>query len=668
MSEKKQIDHGIPNQIMDEWQDASMDVARPVAGNHETSPGTASDVDVLLPSDVLEATGSNELSEGSGESSGMGSFVHVHADDNEYDTTHHVNGDEDSQNTDPSLVLVDDMAEDEVAPVAVAAGSGGTGEYSSLKEETIVHVNEENIDDDFHKDETVQDTPVRSNKVIESRHNELPEKEQAVDNQATVEVDGHILQEPNPEPKNEVVHDISVVHNMEDTASPSKNKDINLSVDDGNESRAESSTSVAVSSPRSQNYRMKHIQLRQKYGSPGKIRTDSQENISLHQTQSNVTSASQVTILHRNTAIPSVYSNISERSDASTFGKDDIGGSLSSDVYLKEWERQKLRKIASEALAGPKAVVAGESQEVMTTLKEEHYSDNRNQSDFDPYAVKEQVSSPAPEMEMNDIVQSSTSKDFLADPRQLRQGNIINTESNSSSNPCVSNPTFENIPHVRSGNGAYIDIGRLIVVGVVGIIGGVIQSVFALTTCQFVTINKKVGYYDEILVVHAGMSSFTPMDSVFQGHSSCISYNHRYYGQQAPVFAKANATLALICGALAVLVLWVYNLTTKTTSTIWNGAKGLAVAATVFQLLSFQFYVSAVCKDETCRIGTGSASSLVAACSYALMVFEMNRNCPVRRVIPDMASALVQKKDMYGNRSSNVSHDQGSFYSAPSLV
>jgi hypothetical protein len=259
--------------------------------------------------------------------------------------------------------------------------------------------------------------------------------------------------------------------------------------------------------------------------------------------------------------------------------------------------------------------------------------------------------------------------DYFADPRQLRKGNIINTESNTSSNTCASNHTFENILPVRSEHGGYIDIGRLIVVGVAGIIGGVIQSVFALTTCQFVNIHKKVGYYDEVLVVHAGMSSFTPMDSVFQGHSHCISYNHQYYGQQAPVFAKANATLALICGGVSILILWLYNLTTKTTFVLWNVGKGFAVAAAFFQLLTLQFFFSSVCEDETCRIGTGSAASLVAACIYLLMAFEMNRNCPARRLIPGLVSALVEKKAGQSNTKDKTAvHESDSFYSAPNLV
>ena len=54
-------------------------------------------------------------------------------------------------------------------------------------------------------------------------------------------------------------------------------------------------------------------------------------------------------------------------------------------------------------------------------------------------------------------------------------------------------------------------------VAMIGLIGGVLGSVFAFDTCEFVSIRKKVGYYDEVLQVSAGMKYFTSIDSVFLG-------------------------------------------------------------------------------------------------------------------------------------------------------
>ena len=51
-------------------------------------------------------------------------------------------------------------------------------------------------------------------------------------------------------------------------------------------------------------------------------------------------------------------------------------------------------------------------------------------------------------------------------------------------------------------------------VAMIGQIGGLLE---AFDTCEFVSIRKKVGYYDEVLQVSAGMKYFTSIDSVFLG-------------------------------------------------------------------------------------------------------------------------------------------------------
>lgn len=689
MEQQQQQQQEETNRIMDEWQDAAMDIASDDDDDNNNNNNNENNIDDireqdndLFPTEIIEASGSNEMSEGSGTSSGMGSFVDVsnsvgNGDQgNNGDELVDVMSEEGSQNTDPSLVLVDRVGvleeEDDDEEEEKEGEEDDTEEKDEQEKEEISSINEEIVvqkdEDDTCEHETilgdgvvqneeVLSTPIRSNKVSESRNLDLSLEEKISSTEIKDELDDHTSKDT----------PLLMEENTKSQYEPNGDE-LNGLVEKQIESQDDHSSYMPGKSPRSQNYRMKHIHLRQKYVSSAKSTMENNnDNSSLFQSPSNLTSASQVTTVHRNTAIPSVNSNSSERSDMSTFGKEDIRSPPSSEIFLEEMERRRLRQIALEAVASSTAV--NESNEAAKTVKEDRPYESGIKPEFDPYApVNVHSSSSVPEMEMSETVVSSTSKDFFADPRQLRKGHIINTESNTSSNTCASNHTFENIPPTKSKNVAYIDVGRLIVVGVAGIIGGVIQSVFALTTCQFVNIQKKVGYYDEILVVHAGMSSFSPMDSVFQGHSNCISYNHKYYGQQAPVFAKANATLALICGGVSILILWVYNLTTKTTFELWNTAKGCAVAAAVFQLLTFQFFVSAVCKDEMCRMGTGSAASLVAACIYFLMAFEMNRNCPARRSIPGLVNALMDKNVGHSTTKDKNVQESESFYSAPNLV
>ena len=209
-----------------------------------------------------------------------------------------------------------------------------------------------------------------------------------------------------------------------------------------------------------------------------------------------------------------------------------------------------------------------------------------------------------------------------------------------------------------------MDMGRLIVVAVFGMVGGILLSYFSLTTCNFVSIERSVGYYQEVLYVHAGMSSFTSMHSVFMGHSTCMSYEDEYYGSQPPTFAKAMGTSALICGIIPTLIVWTYVFSTRTTVRVWNVATVLAGAASLFQFGTFQFFFGAVCEGETCRIGAGAFMSIIAAATYAYMSYEMNRNCPVERIIHGMVDELICKK---GKRAFVGKDSQGQ-YSAPDLV
>jgi hypothetical protein len=240
-------------------------------------------------------------------------------------------------------------------------------------------------------------------------------------------------------------------------------------------------------------------------------------------------------------------------------------------------------------------------------------------------------------------------------------------KSNSSSSSARSQ-TFDNLAPIRTDTG-FVDIGRLIVVGVAGLIGGVMLSTFALNTCAFVTIKKKVGYYNETLIVHAGMSSFTSMDSVFLGGTACMSYDDAYYGQEAPVFAKTTAMLALVCGVISVSIVWFYNFTTRTTVQVWNTATVLASMASVLQLLTFQFFFSAVCNEEDCSVGSGSLSAFMSVCTYGYMAFAMNRNCPVQRIIlPGMVTDSIEKGGSFVKGKNEHFARQMSDYSAPSIV
>mmetsp|Transcript_9668 Transcript_9668/g.14487 ORF Transcript_9668/g.14487 Transcript_9668/m.14487 type:complete len:870 (-) Transcript_9668:84-2693(-) len=205
--------------------------------------------------------------------------------------------------------------------------------------------------------------------------------------------------------------------------------------------------------------------------------------------------------------------------------------------------------------------------------------------------------------------------------------------TNSSSSSAVPTQTFQNLAPVKAKNGVLVDIGRLIVVGVVSLVGGIFASIFVDITCNFVSIAKEVGYYGEILTVHAGMSQFTSIDSVFLGQSFCIAYDHEYYSKEAPSFARTSGALAAVAGLLASATVWHYVFTKGTSAPVWNFSICCAALAAIFQLGTFQFFFSSVCAEESCGFGAGSFMSLIATGVYVYTAFEMHRNSPVRALI-----------------------------------
>jgi len=251
-------------------------------------------------------------------------------------------------------------------------------------------------------------TPIRSNKAIESEQSEVHVQEKT-----SIILEDQYAENPeelNTELKEEVVHDEGAIDSSTMDAEE-KSTSFDPSLNEVTGSDDEKLSVTAAASPRNQNYRMKHIKLRQKYISATKKVTEEMNELSsLHQTHSNLTSASQVTTVHRNTAITSVNSNISEHSEVSSFGKYDTISSLSNDNYLKEWERQRNGHIVLGPTAGSNPVTG--SKGMTETIKEENHVDTRIQSDFDPYAVNEPSVSNATEMEieMKDVIDKSPSK------------------------------------------------------------------------------------------------------------------------------------------------------------------------------------------------------------------------------------------------------------------
>ncbi len=276
----------------------------------------------------------------------------------------------------------------------------------------------------------------------------------------------------------------------------------------------------------------------------------------------------------------------------------------------------------------------GFSGDAMASVNEKVSTEvnNSTSTTYDEWAARQGCAPPPPPQVIDDFEMVNMDKEM----RSQCQPQVVKTTgsggSNGSASSAAPTETFEKVAPVKALNGFFVDMGRLIVVGVLSIVGGVVASLFANDTCDFATISKPVGYYGEVLNVHVGMTQFTSMDSVFQGQAFCIDYSHDYYSTSPPVFARACGTFALVMGALASVTVWHYIFTTKAVAPLWNAGIFFATSAALSQALTFQFFFSTVCENEACGLGAGSLASLVATVVYAYSAFEMRRNSPVRGI------------------------------------
>ena len=172
-----------------------------------------------------------------------------------------------------------------------------------------------------------------------------------------------------------------------------------------------------------------------------------------------------------------------------------------------------------------------------------------------------------------------------------------------------------------------VKVVQLMIFGLIGLIGGLLGSVFVQTACHFVTID--IGF-----PLHFGLWKYSPMDSMFQGYSYCYPYDDEYT-DDSPVPARVAGIIALVAGTFSLAVLWVYLLMGQTSDGFWSWAVRILVVAALFQALTFSFFVEDICLRNTCRIGPGSAVSLVSTLSWLLLAYEMKHNSPVTVMIPD---------------------------------
>jgi len=208
----------------------------------------------------------------------------------------------------------------------------------------------------------------------------------------------------------------------------------------------------------------------------------------------------------------------------------------------------------------------------------------------------------------------------------------------------VPSKTFNFIPPAKGLSGNYVDLGRLIAIGVLGLVCGVLSSIFTEITCNFASIEKSIGYSGNTSYMYFGLSKFSSMDSVFTGTKFCVPYHNNYYDMNGPSFARHAGELAILSGLCTMLILWYYIFTKRTTEICWKIGIYTSALASLFQISTYHFFLSEVCRNDTCLIGAGSIVSAIAAVSYALVAFGMIHNSPVRYMITVDKQGLLKNE------------------------
>jgi hypothetical protein len=324
--------------------------------------------------DVEPSQSNGSASQGSEESSGMGSFVDFGLDiQNGGDASRRS-----SLNSEPSLVVVENLEAN--APSL------------SANEETV-NVDETEIADEQKQTESLQDIDKKDDiEIEENQDNDAATGENVqVDQDQTVLETKKIENEGKEESSSEVLTEV-VVEGEKQEAQPEiekKGKEVQAQVVDEIQTELESEKADLEEKQEDPSASLKSEPESAKIEDQVPDATSNDDSITLERSASSVTSASQVTEVHCNTAgnnkrnfaprpitignSTSDISNDLEKSDSA----------LSSESFLQDKERLRLRKIALQSVAASLSSHKIASQAPsMTTVQEAHDTKNTNDKEL----------------------------------------------------------------------------------------------------------------------------------------------------------------------------------------------------------------------------------------------------------------------------------------------
>ena len=195
--------------------------------------------------------------------------------------------------------------------------------------------------------------------------------------------------------------------------------------------------------------------------------------------------------------------------------------------------------------------------------------------------------------------------------------------------------------------GKKFNLARSVITGVAALVFGLMLSLFAETTCSFITYEQTVGYYSEAFDIHIGMWEHAPIGNAFTNYASCVSYADNYSQIKPPTVSRSSGILAIMTGGFSLSVLWSYLLFLRFNALFWKIAVYSAVIAAVFQSFTLGVFFHEVCSENVCDAGPGSLSSVISTIVWAYLAREMHDNHPMIRTVRaiDSSKSFNKKYD-----------------------
>mmetsp|Transcript_33208 Transcript_33208/g.71755 ORF Transcript_33208/g.71755 Transcript_33208/m.71755 type:complete len:1246 (+) Transcript_33208:156-3893(+) len=186
---------------------------------------------------------------------------------------------------------------------------------------------------------------------------------------------------------------------------------------------------------------------------------------------------------------------------------------------------------------------------------------------------------------------------------------------------------------------------RMMYMFLLGIQLGLFPSIFAQSTCHFITGDAPVGEDGIEFGLYLGLQKFTPIDSAFQGHGYCQRYASDI-NYKPPILPHIAGVAATIFGTISLIVIGMYLRFSVVNTTVWQLSMWMLYLGFVCQISTFSIFLLDMCQDGLdCSMGPGAWMSAISAIVWFLLSLEMKINSPLYQAVRSSEGVVVIQKD-----------------------